>query len=105
MREGATVAAHEKRPGLMPDKARRASPALAARPATAEPPPPMSIELFRQGGMSAPCSRALATRAATPCSPHAAPMVGAAVGEFIDWVEQLECGIDLFGAANYGVPG
>jgi hypothetical protein len=32
-------------------------------------------------------------------------MVGAAVGEFIDWVEQLECGIDLFGAANYGVPG
>ena len=36
---------------------------------------------------------------------HGAPMVGAAVGEFIDWVEQLECGIDLFGAANYRVPG
>ena len=35
---------------------------------------------------------------------HGAPMVGAAVREFIDWAEQLECGIDLFGAANYRVP-
>jgi hypothetical protein len=31
--------------------------------------------------------------------------VGAAVGEFIDWAEQLACGIDLFGAENYRVPG
>jgi flavorubredoxin len=36
---------------------------------------------------------------------HGSPMVGAAVGEFIDWVEQLACGIDLFGAVNYRVPG
>ena len=35
---------------------------------------------------------------------HGAPMVGPAVREFIDWVEQLECGIDLFGSANYRVP-
>ncbi len=35
---------------------------------------------------------------------HGAPMVGAAVGEFIDWVEQLACGIDLFGPANYRLP-
>jgi flavorubredoxin len=36
---------------------------------------------------------------------HGAPMVGAAVQEFIAWVEQLACGIDLFGAENYRVPG
>ena len=36
---------------------------------------------------------------------HGAPMVGAAVREFIDWVEQLACGVDLFGEANYRVPG
>lgn len=36
---------------------------------------------------------------------HGAPMVGAGLGEFIDWVEQLACGIHLFGAANYRVPG
>jgi flavorubredoxin len=36
---------------------------------------------------------------------HGAPIVGAAVGEFIDWAEQLACGIDLFGAENYRVPG
>jgi len=35
---------------------------------------------------------------------HGAPMVGPAVREFIDWVERLECGVDLFGAANYRVP-
>ena len=34
---------------------------------------------------------------------HGAPMVGAAVGEFIDWVEQLECGIDLFGERQYAL--
>lgn len=32
-------------------------------------------------------------------------MVGAAVREFIDWVDQLKSGIDLFGTANYRVPG
>ena len=31
-------------------------------------------------------------------------MVGAVVGEFIAWVEQLECGIDLFGSADYRIP-
>ncbi len=35
---------------------------------------------------------------------HGSPMVGAAVGEFIDWVEDLACGIDLFGQANYCLP-
>ena len=35
---------------------------------------------------------------------HGAPLAGAAVGQFIDWVEQLECGIDLMGAGNYAVP-
>jgi hypothetical protein len=31
-------------------------------------------------------------------------MTGAAVGEFIDWAEQLACGIDLFGPQDYRVP-
>jgi flavorubredoxin len=35
---------------------------------------------------------------------HGAPMTGPAVREFIDWVEQLECGIDLFGPQNYALP-
>ena len=35
---------------------------------------------------------------------HGAPMAGAAVGQFIDWAERLECGIDLMGVANYRVP-
>jgi flavorubredoxin len=35
---------------------------------------------------------------------HGAPLVGDAVRDFIDWVEQLECGIDLFGQQNYVVP-
>jgi flavorubredoxin len=35
---------------------------------------------------------------------HGAPMVGAAVGEFIEWAEQLACGIDLFGSADYRLP-
>ncbi|WP_294638379.1 MBL fold metallo-hydrolase [uncultured Aquabacterium sp.] len=35
---------------------------------------------------------------------HGAPMTGAAVNEFIDWAEQLMCGIDLMGDAHYTVP-
>ena len=34
---------------------------------------------------------------------HGAPLAGAAVGQFIDWVEQLECGIDLFGERDYAL--
>jgi flavorubredoxin len=35
---------------------------------------------------------------------HGAPMAGPAVGQFIAWVEQLSCGIDLFGQDHYRVP-
>ncbi len=35
---------------------------------------------------------------------HGAPMTGRAVAQFIDWVRDLDCGVDLFGAANYQVP-
>ncbi len=35
---------------------------------------------------------------------HGAPLEGPAVGEFIDWVRRLDCGIDLMGPANYTVP-
>ena len=35
---------------------------------------------------------------------HGAPLVGGAVRDFIDWVEQLDCGMDLFGQQNYVVP-
>ena len=35
---------------------------------------------------------------------HGAPLVGPAVRDFIDWVEQLDCGIDLFGPQQYAVP-
>jgi flavorubredoxin len=35
---------------------------------------------------------------------HGAPLAGAAVGEFIDWAEQLSCGIDLLKQADYTVP-
>jgi flavorubredoxin len=35
---------------------------------------------------------------------HGAPMSGAAVGEFIDWIEKLDCGIDLMNEAAYRVP-
>jgi len=34
---------------------------------------------------------------------HGAPLAGAAVGQFIDWVEQLDCGIDLFGERDYAL--
>ncbi len=36
---------------------------------------------------------------------HGVPLMGAAVGEFIDWARQLQCGIDLMGPAHYTVPG
>lgn len=35
---------------------------------------------------------------------HGVPMSGAAVGEFIDWIETLDCGIDLMNEAAYRVP-
>lgn len=36
---------------------------------------------------------------------HGAAMSGAAVGEFIAWVETLSCGIDLMTDRHYAVPG
>lgn len=35
---------------------------------------------------------------------HGAPLVGAAVGQFIAWVRELHCGIDLMGAREYALP-
>ncbi|GAA6142205.1 MBL fold metallo-hydrolase [Hydrogenophaga sp. 5NK40-0174] len=35
---------------------------------------------------------------------HGAPMQGKAVGEFIEWVSDLSCGIDHMTQANYAVP-
>lgn len=35
---------------------------------------------------------------------HGAPMAGAAVREFIEWVQDLSCGIDLLGDPHYSVP-
>lgn len=35
---------------------------------------------------------------------HGAPLAGAAVGEFIEWVQELSCGIDLMTDAHYRVP-
>ncbi len=35
---------------------------------------------------------------------HGAPLVGAAVGEFIDWARGLHCGIDLMGPTDHQVP-
>ncbi len=35
---------------------------------------------------------------------HGAPLVGAAVGEFTAWAENLPCGIDLMSDAHYTVP-
>lgn len=35
---------------------------------------------------------------------HGAPLVGEAVPQFIQWVENLACGIDLMGEAHYQVP-
>ena len=35
---------------------------------------------------------------------HGSPLAGAAVQEFIDWVETLECGVDLMGERDYALP-
>lgn len=35
---------------------------------------------------------------------HGSPMAGAAVRQFIDWVQGLSCGIDLMTDAHYAVP-
>jgi flavorubredoxin len=35
---------------------------------------------------------------------HGAPLMGAAVGEFIAWARELQCGVDLMGPAHYQVP-
>jgi flavorubredoxin len=35
---------------------------------------------------------------------HGAPMAGAAIPQFFDWVESLQCGIDLFGERDYQLP-
>ena len=35
---------------------------------------------------------------------HGAPLAGPAVHEFIDWVRELPCGIDLFSASDYRIP-
>ncbi len=35
---------------------------------------------------------------------HGAPLQGAAIGEFIDWVQTLECGIDRMSQQDYRLP-
>lgn len=35
---------------------------------------------------------------------HGAPLEGPAIGQFLDWVESLACGIDLFGQDDYLIP-
>ena len=35
---------------------------------------------------------------------HGAPLAGPAVKEFIDWIENLSCGVDHLTQANYTVP-
>jgi flavorubredoxin len=35
---------------------------------------------------------------------HGAPLVGPAVGQFIAWVRELRCGVDLVDSVNYRVP-
>ncbi|SCC92212.1 putative Beta-lactamase [Thiomonas sp. X19] len=35
---------------------------------------------------------------------HGAPLEGAAIGQLLDWLDNLDCGIDLMGAAQYQVP-
>lgn len=36
---------------------------------------------------------------------HGAPLAGPAVGQFIDWVQTLECGIDRLTERDYAIPG
>ena len=35
---------------------------------------------------------------------HGAPLQGAAIGQLLDWLESLSCGIDLMGPAHYQLP-
>lgn len=35
---------------------------------------------------------------------HGAPIVGEAIGQLLDWLDGLACGIDLMGTAQYQVP-
>jgi flavorubredoxin len=35
---------------------------------------------------------------------HGAPLSGAAIGQFFDWIESLACGVDLFDHQNYQLP-
>ena len=35
---------------------------------------------------------------------HGAPMEGAAIGQFFDWVESLMCGVDLLDDRAYQLP-
>ena len=35
---------------------------------------------------------------------HGAPLAGPAVKEFIDWIENLTCGVDHVTQANYTIP-
>ena len=35
---------------------------------------------------------------------HGAPLAGPAIQEFIAWVRDLQCGIDLMGPQNYRIP-
>ncbi|MCJ0764978.1 MBL fold metallo-hydrolase [Variovorax terrae] len=35
---------------------------------------------------------------------HGAPLQGAAIGEFMDWIENLMCGVDLFDDRSYQLP-
>jgi flavorubredoxin len=35
---------------------------------------------------------------------HGIPLKGAAIGEFIDWIENLDCGIDLMTQQSYQLP-
>ncbi len=36
---------------------------------------------------------------------HGCPLTGRAVAEFIDWAEELQCGVDLMGPEHYRLPG
>jgi flavorubredoxin len=46
--------------------------------------------------------RGLPIRAIVP--QHGAPLAGAAVGQFIDWAENLTCGVDLMSQQDYAIP-
>ncbi len=35
---------------------------------------------------------------------HGLPLTGAAIPAFLDWLEQLDCGVDLLGSADYRLP-